>query len=328
MSTPTSLLRTSLLNVSIVISFTNCSPSWQHRWPSFQSSVSHCLCHPSSLPLQLTLKITCYIGFSYRSTPLPGIAFHFSFLLPCKSPLSNIRTKYNDFFSWLCGLPAGMWSHSFRSSLGLHCPRIQILQSVSMWLLITFWSSSSHFSAMVASFQRVSRGQAPVGRCFPSVLLSCLLMSQWPKQSTGSSLESTWEWTPRPWTMEEVTGWGSLSTTLFMSDQSLPCLLCWIYTVFLAVPWHRHLFLACFFFFLTSVWIILHPVFKPLFFYILQVSAEMSHLPSPPIQPYYYHITLFLSFLTFEIILFMNFLILVCFVHSCIHRLPNRSNTY
>lgn len=83
-----------------------------------------------------------------------------------------------------------------------------------------------------------------------------------------------------------------------------------------------------FFFFLTSVWIILHPVFKPLFFYILQVSAEMSHLPSPPIQPYYYHITLFLSFLTFEIILFMNFLILVCFVHSCIHRLPNRSNTY
>ena len=93
-----------------------------------------------------------------------------------------------------------------------------------------------------------------------------------------------------------------------LTHKSLPCLFCCIFL---------NLCLDHSIFSLQTV----------VLFYSSGFSQNIT-LPLAPIQPYYYYITLFLSFLTFEIILFMNFLILVCFVHSCIPRIPNRSSTY
>lgn len=84
--------------------------------------------------------------------------------------------------------------------------------SISMWLT---WASSQHgdLKAVVDEAKPHSSGQV----IMESQLLSCLLMSHWPKQITWPSPESMWEGTAQSRNIQREDLLGAICTSHFNS---------------------------------------------------------------------------------------------------------------
>lgn len=113
---------------------------------------------------------------------------------------------HKDYFSLLCGVWVGT------AGTGVACQASLPICSLFVWLT---WASSQHgdLKAVVEEAKPHSSGQVNT----ESQLLSCLLMSHWPKQITWPSPESMWEGTAQSRNIQREDLLGAICTSYFNS---------------------------------------------------------------------------------------------------------------